>query len=134
MALGNDYGPTLYYNGNSGVYWKYPQASYDIYFSHISPTPLNQRQIMISNYNTISEATIIYRCIANKEEYLPWAATLFARPTSTSQSATEFTVDRAIKAKLYYYRMYKNNELVSNCIPCKTTNDTIGINSYHFKK
>lgn len=126
-SLGNDYGPTLYCNSNDGVYWKYPQPAYNVYFSHVSPTPLNNRQIKISNYNNVIESTIKYKCIANEQQYTAWAATLFARPTSTSQDANQLTVDRNIKARLYNYSMWKNGELVSNCIPCKDSNNVVGL-------
>lgn len=125
-SLGNDYGPTLYCNGSGGMYWKYPQAAYNVYFSHISPTPLNNRQVKISNYEVLAESIIKYKCIANEQQYKPWAATLFARPTST-QDSTELTVDRNIKAKLYSYDMWKDGKLFCNCIPCKNKNNIVGL-------
>ena len=126
-ALGNDYGPTLYYNSTSGMYWKYPLTAYNVYFSHISPTPLNDRQIKISDHDVLAEGTIEYTCIANESQYTAWAPTLFARPTSTSQDATELTVDRKIKAKLYAYKMWKNGQLVMDCIPYRDPDDVVGL-------
>lgn len=125
-ALGYDYGPTLYHNDTKGLYWKFPKTSLS-YFSHISTGTLTDRQIKISNYGVLNEATIEYRCIGNETEYLPWAATLFARPTATEGTETELSFDRKIKAKLYSYKMWKNGELVSNCIPCKTLDGTVGL-------
>lgn len=126
FAMGNDYAPTLYYNSNSGMYWKFPQDAMT-YFEHISPGTLSSRQVSIVKHEYKFPAIIEYKCIAHNNDYAGWTPILFGRPTSTDGTATSLSVDRKIKAKLYSFKMYKDNNLIINFVPCKSQDNKVGL-------
>lgn len=114
--------PTLYYNDIHGVYWKFPTASKDKWQA-ISPSTTNYNYKM-SDYDTIGEGEMIYQCQNSESKYRVFAPILFARHGADN---TQLNIDRIIKAKLYYFKMYKNDELIIDLIPCKSNKDEIGL-------
>jgi hypothetical protein len=122
VAMAGDDAPTLYYNSANGVYFKFPNAAKNN-FTCISPSTItgSTNQEKMSNNNIYNEAEYIYQCTTHTN--LDYAPSIFGRQTK----ATGRPVDRIIKAKLFGLKIWKDDELIVNLIPCKNNKNEIGL-------
>lgn len=123
MAINEDHGPTIFHNLNNplGMCWKFPSTSLT-YFENVSPTPLSNRMIRLSWFGNIAESTVEWRCIKNNPEYDAYGIALFGRVMPNI-----LDTDRKIKARLYYCKIYKDDVLLMDFIPVKTSDGEAGL-------